>query len=67
MSKRTKKNKSKIRKYKTKKRKLKSKSRLKRKKKSNIGEKELIYRIKNDWINKAQVNKSQYEKKYNSS
>ena len=30
-------------------------------------EKELIYRTKKDWISKALVNKSQYEKKYKSS
>ena len=29
-------------------------------------EKELIYRTKKDWISKALVNKSQYEKKYKS-
>ena len=33
---------------------------------SNL-EKELIYRTKKDWVNKALVNKSQYEKKYKSS
>ena len=27
-------------------------------------EKELIYKTKKDWISKALVNKSQYEKKY---
>ena len=30
-------------------------------------EKELIYRTKKDWISKALVNKSQYEKKYKAS
>ena len=30
-------------------------------------EKELIYKTKKDWISKALVNKSQYEKKYKSS
>ena len=48
-------------KKKSKKRKIKKKSIT-----SNL-EKELIYRTKKDWINKALVNKSQYEKKYKSS
>ncbi len=30
-------------------------------------EKELIYKTKKDWVSKATVNKSQYEKKYKSS
>ena len=30
-------------------------------------EKELIYKTKKDWISKALVNKSQYEKKYKAS
>ena len=30
-------------------------------------EKELIYKTKKEWISKAIINKSQYEKKYNSS
>ena len=48
-------------KKKSKKRKIKKKSIT-----SNL-EKELIYRTKKDWVNKALVNKSQYEKKYKSS
>ena len=35
-------------------------------KKENI-EKELIFKTKKDWISKATVNKSQYEKKYKTS
>ena len=40
----------------------------KRRKNSKLkAEKELIYKTKKEWISKAIVNKSQYEKKYNES
>ena len=57
---------------KKKKRKAKKKKIIKRKKISkkkveqNV-EKELVYKTKKDWISKATVNKSQYEKKYKAS
>ena len=40
---------------------------VKKKKSTNNVEKELIYKTKKEWISKATVNKSQYEKKYKSS
>ena len=39
----------------------------KKKNSKNKIDKELIYKPKKDWINKAIVNKSQYEKKYKTS
>ena len=44
----------------------KRKKTFKKKSKEKI-EKELVYKAKKDWINKAIVNKSQYEKKYKNS
>ena len=45
--------------------KKKKNTRVKKKKSTNNVEKELIYKTKKEWISKATVNKSQYEKKYN--
>ena len=57
-----KKNKKKIKKKKTKKVVKKKNAQT-----SSKVEKELIYKTKKDWISKALVNKSQYEKKYKAS
>ena len=54
-------------KVKKKKRKIITKTKSKVKSFAQKQEKELIYRTKKDWISKALVNKSQYEKKYKSS
>ena len=54
-------------KVKKKKKKIISKRRSKSKTKSLEQDKELIYKTKKDWISKALVNKSQYEKKYKAS
>ena len=57
-----KKKKTKVKKKKS----IKKKKALKKKSEQNI-EKELIYKTKKDWVSKATVNKSQYEKKYKTS
>ena len=54
-------------KVKKKKKKIISKKKSKAKTKSLKQDKELIYKTKKDWISKALVNKSQYEKKYKDS
>ena len=60
-----KKKRKKIKKKKSKKRKVKiRKKRLKNSKSKKIKNSELIYKPKSDWIKKAIVNKSTYEKKY---
>ena len=46
---------------------LKKKRKIFRKKLEQKVEKELIYNTKKEWISKATVNKSQYEKKYKNS
>ena len=46
------------------KKKIKKVKRFKKIKLDQKEEKELIYKTKKDWISKALVNKSQYEKKY---
>ncbi len=43
------------------------KVRVKKKISKKAKEKELIYKTKKDWISKAMVNRSEYEKKYNQS
>ena len=50
-----------------KKNKVKKRKKTFRKKIEKIIEKELVYKTKKDWISKATVNKSQYEKKYKTS
>ena len=55
---------SKINKKKLQKKKIKVK---KRKNVKNKEDQELIYKVKSDWIKKAIVNKSGYEKKYSDS
>jgi len=50
-----------------KKKKIKNRKKTSRKRIEKIIEKELIYKTKKDWISKAIVNKSQYEKKYKNS
>ena len=50
-----------------KKKKIIFKKKSKAKTKSLKQDKELIYKTKKDWISKALVNKSQYEKKYKAS
>ena len=55
--------KSKTRKKKTKTRRIKYKSR----KKLAKGNQELFFKTKSEWINKALINKSEYEKKYKKS
>ena len=56
-----------------KKKKIKKKKAIKKRKKTSIKkveqniEKELVFKTKKDWITKATVNKSQYEKKYKES
>ena len=63
-----KKKRKKIKKKKSKKRKVKTrKKRLKKVKSKKIENTELIYKPKSDWIKKAIVNKSGYEKKYSES
>ena len=80
MAKRSKKRKSKFRKKTKSKLRKKTKSKLRKKNKSNLRKKnknkkiskkkeigELVYKIKNEWIKKALVGKSEYEKKYSKS
>ena len=63
-----KKKRKKIKKKKSKKRKVKiRRKRLKNSKSKKINNSELIYKPKSDWIKKAIVNKSAYEKKYSDS
>ena len=62
-----KKKRKKIKKKRSKKRKVKTrKKRLKKVKSKKIENTELIYKTKSDWIKKAIINKSGYEKKYSS-
>ena len=56
-----KKNKKKVKKRKRKIKKSKSR------KKSTAGNQELFFKTKSEWINKALINKSEYEKKYKKS
>ena len=61
-----KKKKKRSKKVKNRRKKIKNKS-SKKKIKSNKSETELIYKTRNEWIKKAIVNKSEYEKKYKAS
>ena len=63
------KKKSKLKRKKRKSSKVKRRKRIIKSKKikKTEGPKEVIYKVKNDWVKKAIVNKSEYEKKYKQS